>query len=190
MTWRAAVAMVALLLATHARAADPPLQALALSLVGPGQGVFVDADDGTVLVSEAADRPVHPASVTKVAMRESWQRRIQEIETRARTASDERAVETLEAVNGRHLKAMRVVQGKALEALRTMSLADAMDAVRALDMAIRQERLILGEPTGRNAVSVEDVIKREYEKLMVDEDPPQNGRLAGVAVGSDGEAPQ
>jgi serine-type D-Ala-D-Ala carboxypeptidase/endopeptidase (penicillin-binding protein 4) len=67
MTWRAAVVMVGLLLATRARAADPPLQALALSLVGPGQGVFVDAGDGTVLVAEAADRPVHPASVTKVA---------------------------------------------------------------------------------------------------------------------------
>ena len=33
----------------------------------PAQGVFVDAADGTVLASEAADRPVHPASVTKVA---------------------------------------------------------------------------------------------------------------------------
>ena len=133
---------------------------------------------------------VAKASVTKVAMREGWQRRIQEIETRARTASDERAVETLEAVNGRHLKAMRVVQGKALEALRTMSLADAMDAVRALDMAIRQERLILGEPTDRSAVSVEEIIKSEYEKLMVEEEPPKNGRLAPAEVGTNGEAAQ
>jgi D-alanyl-D-alanine carboxypeptidase/D-alanyl-D-alanine-endopeptidase (penicillin-binding protein 4) len=70
MTWRsvAVVQGLGLALALAVRAhADPPLQALALSLVGPGQGVFVDADDGTVLVAEAADRPVHPASVTKVA---------------------------------------------------------------------------------------------------------------------------
>jgi hypothetical protein len=48
-----------------------------------------------------------------------------------------------------------------------MSLGTAMDAVKALHMGVRQERLILGEPTDRNAVNVEDVIKREYEKLMV-----------------------
>jgi D-alanyl-D-alanine carboxypeptidase/D-alanyl-D-alanine-endopeptidase (penicillin-binding protein 4) len=48
-------------------AEEPPLQALALTHVGAGQGVFVDAEDGTVLVSVAAERPVHPASVTKVA---------------------------------------------------------------------------------------------------------------------------
>lgn len=134
---------------------------------------------------------VAKASVTKLATKEGWQRRVGEIETRARAASDERAVETLEAVNGRHLKAMRVVQGKALEALRTMSLADAMDAVRALDMAIRQERLILGEPTDRSAVSVEEIIKREYAKLMVEEEP-RNGRveLAGAGAGASGEEAQ
>ena len=54
--------IVGLALAVQSRAADPPLQALALQLVGPGQGVFVDADDGTVLVAEAADRPVRRPS--------------------------------------------------------------------------------------------------------------------------------
>ena len=44
-----------------------PYQALAERLVGPDQGVFVLAEDGTVLASVAADRPVHPASVTKIA---------------------------------------------------------------------------------------------------------------------------
>jgi D-alanyl-D-alanine carboxypeptidase/D-alanyl-D-alanine-endopeptidase (penicillin-binding protein 4) len=48
-------------------AAEPPLQAAARSLLGEDQGVFVEAYDGTVLASQMADRPVHPASVTKVA---------------------------------------------------------------------------------------------------------------------------
>jgi D-alanyl-D-alanine carboxypeptidase/D-alanyl-D-alanine-endopeptidase (penicillin-binding protein 4) len=67
MAWRVAVMMGLGLLAPLVRAADPPLQALAIERVGPGQGVFVDAEDGTVLASTAADRAVHPASVTKVA---------------------------------------------------------------------------------------------------------------------------
>jgi D-alanyl-D-alanine carboxypeptidase/D-alanyl-D-alanine-endopeptidase (penicillin-binding protein 4) len=53
--------------ATPTRGADPPLQAAARALVGEGQGVYAEAGDGTILASQAADRPVHPASVTKVA---------------------------------------------------------------------------------------------------------------------------
>jgi serine-type D-Ala-D-Ala carboxypeptidase/endopeptidase (penicillin-binding protein 4) len=46
---------------------EPPLQAAAQTLVGDGQGVFVEAGDGSVLASQSADVAVHPASVTKVA---------------------------------------------------------------------------------------------------------------------------
>ncbi len=34
--------------------------------MGAGQGVYAVSEDGTVLASVAADRPVHPASITKV----------------------------------------------------------------------------------------------------------------------------
>jgi D-alanyl-D-alanine carboxypeptidase/D-alanyl-D-alanine-endopeptidase (penicillin-binding protein 4) len=43
------------------------LQLLAASSVGADQGVFVQAEDGTILVAQQESRPVHPASVTKVA---------------------------------------------------------------------------------------------------------------------------
>jgi len=62
------VVMVASLAVARAVPADQAaLQALAVANVGAGQGVFVEADDGTVLASVLADRAVHPASVTKVA---------------------------------------------------------------------------------------------------------------------------
>jgi serine-type D-Ala-D-Ala carboxypeptidase/endopeptidase (penicillin-binding protein 4) len=41
--------------------------AAAARAVGADQGVYVEATDGTVLVAQAAARPVHPASVSKVA---------------------------------------------------------------------------------------------------------------------------
>jgi len=47
-----------------AGAAD--LAAQARALVGAEQGVYVEAEDGTVLVAQAAERAVHPASVSKV----------------------------------------------------------------------------------------------------------------------------
>ena len=38
----------------------------ARSILGPDQGVYVEAADGKVLLAQAAARPVHPASVSKV----------------------------------------------------------------------------------------------------------------------------
>lgn len=46
--------------------AFPPFQELAERTLGPDQGVFAVAEDGTVLAAVAADRPVHPASVSKI----------------------------------------------------------------------------------------------------------------------------
>ena len=69
-------------------------------------------------------------------------------------------------MNERHLKSARIVQGKALEALRGTPLETAMAAVKALDTGIRQERLIRGEPGERTAISVEETIRSEYERWM------------------------
>ena len=107
-------------------------------------------------------------TVTKHADRDRWQERLETIEAEARQRSDEKVVETLEAMNDRHLRALRVIQGKALETLRATPLATAMEAVRALDMSIKQERTIRGEPSDRSVISVEQVIREEYERWMSD----------------------
>jgi D-alanyl-D-alanine carboxypeptidase/D-alanyl-D-alanine-endopeptidase (penicillin-binding protein 4) len=44
----------------------PGLAAAASAILGARQGVYVEASDGTVLLAQAADQPVHPASVSKV----------------------------------------------------------------------------------------------------------------------------
>jgi formate dehydrogenase maturation protein FdhE len=114
-------------------------------------------------------------AVTALAKRDDWQDRLAKIEHEARHKADEKAVETLEQVNERHLKIARALQGKALEGLRSMSLQEAKDVIRALDLGVKQERLILGEPSERNAVSVEDKIEREYERWL-ESSPATNGR--------------
>lgn len=113
---------------------------------------------------------VSKRAVTKLATRERWQDRVVELERKAREGAEQKALESLEAMNLRHLRSLKVVQGKALEALRSMPLSTAMEAVRSLDMAIRQERLIRGEPSDRTAISVEEVIKREYQRWMLPEE--------------------
>jgi len=118
-----------------------------------------------------ADRyGVSKRAVTKLATRERWQDRVVELEAKARAGAEQKALESLEAMNLRHLRSLKVIQGKALEALRSMPLESAMEAVRSLDIAIRQERLIRGEPSDRTAISVEEVIKREYQRWMLPEE--------------------
>lgn len=109
---------------------------------------------------------VSKRAVTNRATKERWQQRATEIETKARQGAEQRLVETLEDMNTRHLKSLRVVQARAIEALRAMPLQSAIEAVRALDMGIRQERLIRGEPSERTSVQLEEIIRGEYSRWM------------------------
>ena len=113
---------------------------------------------------------VSKRAVTKLAGREQWQHKVVELERKSRERVEKKVLESLEAMSLRHLKSLKVIQGKALEALRSMPLATAMEAVRALDMAIRQERIVRGEPSERTAVSVEEAVRREYERWMLPEE--------------------
>lgn len=109
-------------------------------------------------------------SITKRALKERWQERIAEIESKARERSAQKAVETLEEMRTRHLKAFRALELKALEALRSMTLESPADVVRALEVAVRNERIALGEPSERTAISIEKVIEREYERWLGEDD--------------------
>jgi len=104
--------------------------------------------------------------VTKRALKDGWQERIARIEAAAREKADQKAAESLEAINVRHLQMLRAIQAKALQGLQRLSLDHGMDCVRALELAIRQERIVIGEPGDRTAVDVQDVIRREYERWM------------------------
>lgn len=115
---------------------------------------------------------VSKRAVTALADREDWQQRLAEIERRAREKADEKVMETLEDMNARHMKVLRFIQNKSIEALKTMPIESAMDAVRAYGLTLDKERTIRGEPTDRSAVSIEDTIRREYERWLK---PVENG---------------
>jgi len=116
---------------------------------------------------------VSKRTVTKHAVRGKWQERVEELEAKASERATARMVESLEEMNLRHTKALKAVQGKAIEALRTFSLASAMEAVRALDMAIRHERTIRGEPADRTAISVEEMVRTQHERWVASSDQRQ-----------------
>ena len=116
-------------------------------------------------------------AVSKAAKREGWPARVVELDRVARQKLEANAVESIEEMSDRHIKMARVIQSRALETLKSIPLNSAMNAVRALNLAIEIERITRGEPTERQAVSVEEVIRREYSRWL------------GPAIGggSDGE---
>ena len=105
-------------------------------------------------------------TVVNVAVKDRWQDRVVELERKARDATNDKAQESLEEMNERHLKLCRLVQSRALEALRRFPLENAVAAARALESSIRQERIVRGEPGDRTATSIEETIRGEYERWM------------------------
>ena len=112
-------------------------------------------------------------AVTKLAAKERWQEKVAEIERSARESAEEQVKSEYEVAYKRHMKALRMVFAKGVQGLSQMVIDTPADAMKAIQMAIREERVALGEPTDRTAVSIEDTIKREYERWMVvDEEQP------------------
>jgi hypothetical protein len=120
---------------------------------------------------------VSKRSVTRHALKDGWQERLRTIETKAREASDQKTQETLEAIRTRHLRGLRFIQAKAIEVLKGGTLESAGEAARAFTAALKEERVIIGEPSDRTAVTVEDVIKREYARWMVIEEAESDGNV-------------
>lgn len=129
--------------------------------VGLGSGRTYDAVAKRYGVSKTA--------LANCAKRENWTQRLAKVEREAQQRAEQRAIESIDAMNERHLKVVQVIQGKALETLKNSPIDSAMDAVRALDLAIRHERLIRGEPSERTAVTTESVLKGQFDRWMTDE---------------------
>jgi hypothetical protein len=119
-------------------------------------------------------------AVSKCAHREDWAGRLAKIDQASRERSDERIAETLDETRTRHLRSLKAVQGRAIEALKKFPLNSANEAVSALEKAIRLERLILGEPSERGELAVAEITRRELDTLLVSEDEDDDDDEAEV----------
>jgi hypothetical protein len=62
------------------------------------------------------------------------------------------------------------MQSRALSALQKYPLNSGMEAMRAAEMAIKLERLVAGESTDNNALTIEEICRNEYAELLVDDE--------------------
>ena len=70
----------------------------------------------------------------------------------------------------RHLKTARAMLGRAVKGLHEFPITSGMDAIRAAELSIKLERLIMGEASERTETSVEETIKGEMTRWLVAKD--------------------
>ena len=130
-------------------------------------GYYIGLGPSRSYEAVASKYGVSKRSVTRLAVREHWQQKDASIRHNAQAATEKRAEETIEAMTERHLRYLRAIQSRAVEALRNFPITSAMEAVRALGMTIREERLLRGEPTDRTALEIAEIVRRESERWLL-----------------------
>lgn len=116
---------------------------------------------------------VCPRAIRKASKRGDWIPRLERIEREAQERMDMSLVETRAEIKKRHLKMVRAVATRGLQVLQRHELERASEGVRAIDMAIRLERLLMGEPPENVGVSVAELTRREVETLVATPNEPE-----------------
>ncbi len=106
-------------------------------------------------------------TILRAARRDRWQERLEEIERQAQQDTDAKLAKSIHEANMRHRKLLMAVAARAAQALQQFELKSAMEAVRAAEVAVKLERLMLGEATETRSISVEQVSRDEIARLLV-----------------------
>ena len=109
---------------------------------------------------------VSKVTVVNHAAKERWQERLREAEQKAREEANTKAVDVLQEVKDRQLMEARILEHRALDALRTLPPEKAAKAAMMLQIAWRHELLLLGEPSARTELTIEEVTQREIQTLL------------------------
>jgi len=105
-------------------------------------------------------------SIRNAAKRSDWGIRLDRIEKEARERMEQRLVETRVETRERHLRMLRAMATRGLQALQRHDLGSAIEGVRAISEAIKLERVILGEPSEHVGMSVTELTRREIETFI------------------------
>ena len=143
-----------------------PPDALAFYLgLGPGRSYQAVAERYSV----------SKRAVAFCAEREHWQKRIREEDQKLREKAEKQAAENNKTVREGQLKVLRFIQGKAIEALKAMSIDSAVDAAKLYALAIDKERQLLGDTDGQSPSMVEQITRDEVRNLLTTKPASEDG---------------
>lgn len=133
---------------------------------------YVSLGDDRSFRAVARQFKVCPRSIRNAARRGDWGIRLDRIEKEARERMEQRLVETRVETRERHLRMLRAMATRGLQALQRHELGSAIEGVRAISEAIKLERVILGEPSDHVGMSVTEVTRREIETFLATSTDP------------------
>jgi hypothetical protein len=94
---------------------------------------------------------VSKRTIVRHAIADRWQERLAQVEREGRAKAEARLTESVAAVTERHLRTLRAVQHKALQALANAGMGTAAQAAATLIAAVRAERAIIAPADGQSA---------------------------------------
>ena len=109
-------------------------------------------------------------SVTKRAVafcaeREGWQKKLAKEEESARERAEKQAAESIQTLREQDLKVIRFSKGRCVEALKTLPIESATDAIKSFTLLVKVERELRGEPE-TNASRLEEITREEIRTLL------------------------
>ena len=110
---------------------------------------------------------VDKRSISRLAAKERWVERLGKIQEEARAATDRKLVADLQAVREQQLREVRYFRSETIKAIKGLTPEKAVRFASALNIAWKHELFLLGEPTDRQATTVEEITKREIQTLLL-----------------------
>jgi len=116
---------------------------------------------------QVADKyDVSRRAVQKVADRDDWGARLDAIEREAQDRAEKALTETVAEVRVRHLKMLKGMAGRAVKAMADHPLDSGMEGIKAAEIVIKLERIIIGEPSERTEHTVAEVTRQEMDRFL------------------------
>jgi hypothetical protein len=104
--------------------------------------------------------------VQKVADRDNWGERLDAIEREVQERAEKALVESVAEVRARHLKMLKGISGRAVKAIAEHPLETGMEGIRAAEIAIKLERIIVGEPSERTEHTIAETTRQEMDRFL------------------------
>jgi hypothetical protein len=105
-------------------------------------------------------------AVTERASDERWCERLDAIEADVRARVEEKLRDDLEESQLRYRKLLRAVESRAAQVIAEQPLRNCLEGVRALDLAIKMQMLLAGQPSQRTELVVAATTKAEIDRLL------------------------
>jgi hypothetical protein len=109
-------------------------------------------------------------AVCTAGSQEHWPERVERIEREAQEKAEREHIESLAEIRRRHLATARAMSARALAGLKEFPLTDGMQAIKAADLTIRLERLLMDEATERVYLDIAALTRGEIDEMLVAED--------------------